>query len=347
MWNRPNANGTNPPTELSATATAVQYEAIGFTVSTAGIYTLTSTATVPTGWDNYLFLYAGSFNPTGPLSNVMIGNDDFPIVGVSGFGISLAPGTTYFAVTTGFANSKSGDYSLLVDGPGYISMTPMVTTTAATGITSNGAILNGMVNARGASATVTFEFGVATTYGNTLSAAQSPMAGGNDTAVSGALTGISPGTLYHYRVRSTNGVGTVYGADATFTTPGTLSAIESWRQTWYGTTANTGNAADNADPYRTGVPNLLVFAFFGPNQNPALVRANQLPMAQMIGGNLVFSFTQPTGVSGITYGAQRSATMASASWLPVTKTVSGNLHTFSVAVGSSPRMFMRLSVSNP
>jgi hypothetical protein len=29
-----------------------------------------------------------------------------------------------------------------------------------------------------------------------------------------------------------------------------LSGMQGWRQTWYGTTANTGSAADNADPYR-------------------------------------------------------------------------------------------------
>ena len=77
------------------------------------------------------------------------------------------------------------------------------------------------------------------------------------------------------------------------------------------------NAADNADPYKTGVPNLLVFAFFGPNQNPALANASLLPKPVRSGGNFIASFTQPSGVSGITYGAEWSTTLQPGSWLPV------------------------------
>gem|GEM_PF-4749865 len=54
-------------------------------------------------------------------------------------------------------------------------------------------------------------------------------------------------------------------------------------------------------PYRTGITNLMVYALIGQNQNPATERASQLPQPQMIGGNFFYSFTEPTGVSGITY----------------------------------------------
>ncbi|MFO1436744.1 MAG: hypothetical protein U1F81_00390 [Verrucomicrobiaceae bacterium] len=39
--------------------------------------------------------------------------------------------------------------------------------------------------------------------------------------------------------------------------------ITSWRQTHFGTTSNTGNAADDADADNDGVPNLLEFATNG------------------------------------------------------------------------------------
>ncbi len=120
------------------------------------------------------------------------------------------------------------------------------------------------------------------------------------------------------------------------------TAVEAWKQNWFGSAANSGTSSDTADPFHTGVSNLTVFSFFGPIQNPALVRPNQLPQPQTVGSNLVMSFSEPSGVSGITYGAEYSPTMASGSWLPVTDTGSGTTHTFSVPVGS----FLRLSVTN-
>ena len=73
----------------------------------------------------------------------------------------------------------------------------------------------------------------------------------------------------------------------------------------------------------------------------------QLPQAHILGGNLVFTFPQPGGVSGITYGADWRLDLDSGSWQPVTDTGSGNVHTFSVPIGSSTKLFMRLRVSEP
>jgi hypothetical protein len=103
---------------------------------------------------------------------------------------------------------------------------PTATTNAATIITSTGATLNGSVNANNASTTVTFEYGSTTSYGTSVTADQSPVTGSSATAVSYALSGLTPNTTYHYRVVGVNGGGTTYGADQTFTTqyaPQTIS----------------------------------------------------------------------------------------------------------------------------
>jgi copper(I)-binding protein len=135
--------------------------------------------------------------------------------------------------------------------------------------------------------------------------------------------------------------------DINLTGTGLLTAIQSWRQTYFGTTSNTGNSEDTADPYHTGIPNLLVFAFAGPNQNPVSAKVSQLPQMQQSGGNLLYSFTQPAGVSGVTYGAEWSQTLLSGSWTAVADTGTPPQHTFSVPIGSNTKLFMRLKVTNP
>ena len=111
-WNRPLA-GT-PPTSLSGVGTATAYDVTKFRVDAAGAYTFQATATNPAAWDDYTFLYSGSFNAATPFAHVITGNDDNPTIGLSGFTQSLVSGIDYFLVVTGFANSDQGAYSLAI-----------------------------------------------------------------------------------------------------------------------------------------------------------------------------------------------------------------------------------------
>ncbi|MEI7911328.1 MAG: hypothetical protein WCK77_16975, partial [Verrucomicrobiota bacterium] len=56
-------------------------------------------------------------------------------------------------------------------------------------------------------------------------------------------------------------------------------------------------------------------------------------------------FAQPAGVTGITYGAEWSASLLPGTWTGVPDSGSGDQHVFSVPVGAGPRMFMRLRVT--
>jgi hypothetical protein len=108
-WNRPVASGPG----LSNIGTAVAYDVILFQVDVSTTYDFLSTATTPASWDNYLHLYQDSFDPLNQLTNLIIGNDDFNSIGLSGFnGVALLTGVNYFVVTSGFANSNSGDFTL-------------------------------------------------------------------------------------------------------------------------------------------------------------------------------------------------------------------------------------------
>ena len=160
-----------------------------------------------------------------------------------------------------------------------------------------------------------------------------------------SATGLAAGSAYTFKAYATNSVGTAYSLAGTFTTlPQT--AFQMWQQTWYGSTTSS-DAAYDADPYHTGLSNLLVFAFMGLNQDPANAVVSLLPQLQSSSGNYSFSFTQPSGVSGITYGAEWTTTLPAGDWLPISDTGSNLLHVFSVPAGSNTQMFLRLKVTSP
>ena len=128
----------------------------------------------------------------------------------------LLPGTTYHyrVVAQNTANTIYGaDMTFTTTGA-----PPIATTNAATAVGSTGATLNGTVNANNDNTTVTFEYGLTTAYGTTVTADQSPVTGGSNTAVSKAITGLTADTIYHYRVVGQNANGTTYGEDMTLIT---------------------------------------------------------------------------------------------------------------------------------
>jgi hypothetical protein len=104
-WNRPIA----PPVFTSLIGTNVPYHSQTFVAPNTDTYTITSLATG--GWDNFLVLYQGSFNPAAPLTNALAANDDFGFIGQSRIVRSLTAGTTYVVVTTGFTNSSFGSFT--------------------------------------------------------------------------------------------------------------------------------------------------------------------------------------------------------------------------------------------
>jgi alpha-tubulin suppressor-like RCC1 family protein len=137
---------------------------------------------------------------------------------------TVATAGTY---TLAFTNTTaSGDNTFYVDSVaitylGLSATPPTVTTGSAASVVSTGATLNGTVNANGASTTVTFQYGTTTGYGSTATAAQSPISGSSNTAVSAAISGLAAHTQYHFRVVGVNSAGTSNGSNATFTTGNT------------------------------------------------------------------------------------------------------------------------------
>jgi len=281
-------------------------------------------------------LAAWGYNGAGELGNNSATNSNVPVAVSTA---SLLSGERFALI----AGGQSAFHSLAFVGTP--SPPPTVTTEAATSIASTGATLNGTVNANGNPATVSFDFGTDTTYGTNVPGTPASVTGGSVTPVNVTLSGLHAGITYHFRVNGVSVFGSSNGSDMKFTTP--PMTPQDWRQRWYGTTNDTGNAADGADPYQTGIPNLVVFAFIGPDQNPAHASVGQLPKPQFAGGNFTFSFTQPAGATGVTYGAEWRPALDTGIWLPVADTGSSGVHTFSVPIGSNTKLFMHLTVSSP
>jgi hypothetical protein len=140
-------------------------------------------------------------------------------------GTNLPGATQLQLLLTNVSPSQSGRYALLVTNnlgwvgtsnallvvkPSFVFTQPAWVTSPTT------AKLNGMVMPGGNGATVWFEWGYDTNYGNTT--APTLVAGNaNVVAVNASLSGLSTDQVYHNRLACSNYYGVVYGADQQFT----------------------------------------------------------------------------------------------------------------------------------
>jgi hypothetical protein len=163
----------------------------------------------------------------------------------------LNGGTTYHVrayATNSKGTSYGSDKTFLTLG-----QAPVATTVAASNILTTTATLNGTVNPNYLSTTVTFEYGLTISYGSTATATQSPVTGSTATNVTANLTGLNPGALYHFRVKTVNTLGTTNGNDLTFTTLGQVPAAITLAATNPLTTTATINGTVNANLLSTTV----------------------------------------------------------------------------------------------
>jgi hypothetical protein len=129
----------------------------------------------------------------------------------------LIPGTRYhyrLVATNGSGQSVGADHTFKTAG----HPPPAVATGPATGVSSTTATVTGVVNPNGADTTYEFEFGLTTAYGMQTTAA-TLAAGSTPVSVSQTLTGLTPGTVFHYRIVALHGSTVVSpGIDQVFMT---------------------------------------------------------------------------------------------------------------------------------
>jgi len=106
---------------------------------------------------------------------------------------------------------------LLAGSAGGAATAPTALTGPVNGVGPTTATVTGTVDPNGSATSWQFEYGLTTTYGSKTTAV-SAGAGTVNTQVTGSLTGLTPGTTYHYRLDASNSGGTALGIDGLFTT---------------------------------------------------------------------------------------------------------------------------------
>jgi hypothetical protein len=145
---------------------------------------------------------------------------------------------------TSFQRRRGGSFTIGAATPKAENRdSPAAGTGSATALSTSGATLNGTIDPAQLATTYAFDYGKTTAYG--AEAGGSVPAGGATVAVAGAVTGLEPGTTYHYVLKASNGLGPGSGADRTFTTPAAGGAT--------GPSGPTG-ASGSAGPSGAGGP---------------------------------------------------------------------------------------------
>ncbi|HEY2537334.1 MAG TPA: fibronectin type III domain-containing protein [Solirubrobacteraceae bacterium] len=109
--------------------------------------------------------------------------------------------------------------ALALSAPAALAATsaPTVSTSNASGATFSSAVVHGNVNPNGLITNYVFQYGTTSGYGG-----QTPLAPAGNGTISIRLTqtisGLQPGTTYHYRIVAVNSAGTSNGRDRTFKT---------------------------------------------------------------------------------------------------------------------------------
>lgn len=153
----------------------------------------------------YMFVEPASGWGTGTETAKLTASDS----GSDGLGMSVG-----LSADTAFVGAPSASPSALYE----FGLAPVPSAGSVSGISPVAAMVSGSVDPRGTTVSdCHFDFGLTSAYGTSV-----PCAGvigtSGPTTVSAQLTGLTPGTTYHYRVVATNQYGTAGSADATFTT---------------------------------------------------------------------------------------------------------------------------------
>ena len=188
----------------------------------------------------------------------------------------LTFGTTYYYRVVAMNASGTENGAIMSFATGAPNSAPTVTTDNASSVTISGAVLNGTVNPNELATTAVFEWGTDPTLvtHSTTSPAHSVGTGSTSVAINDAISGLTPGVTYYYRVSATNSVGTSTGVIVSFTptalaptvVAGATTAITLTGATLHGTVNPNGLAVTDAH-FEYGTSPTLATSTSTPDQS--------------------------------------------------------------------------------
>ncbi|HEY7255864.1 MAG TPA: plastocyanin/azurin family copper-binding protein [Solirubrobacterales bacterium] len=176
----------------------------------------------PKGLETKYFFNYGTTEAYGEKTSETVAGSGTSSVTASKLVSGLAPETTYHfqLVAKNSANGGSETKGLDKTFTTHALGSPSATTGAATEVGETSAKLGGAVNPEGLQTKYFFNYGTTSAYGQKT---EEKIAGSGTASVdvSEQLTGLSPGTTYHFQLVAKNSGGEVKGEDQAFTTAST------------------------------------------------------------------------------------------------------------------------------
>jgi hypothetical protein len=143
----------------------------------------------------------------------------------------LAPHTVYhFRIVASSATGTTDGSDLMfrtkrVCAPRGGSRRPAVVTDDATAVLATSARLNGKVDPHGCPTTYQFEYGTTTAYGRLTQAVEAG-SGTRSVLALADISGLTPDTVYHFRLVASSGAGRAAGHDERVRTPSAASSVD-------------------------------------------------------------------------------------------------------------------------
>jgi hypothetical protein len=167
----------------------------------------------------YHFEYGADANYGNSTPDVDPGSGSSAVAASDTANVGLLPSSTYHfrLVGTNPGGTIYGADNTFTTAPGP----PVVdgSPPSVSAITPTGATLNGTIDPRGSITSYHFDYGLDTSYGSVSTPNGSIAAGQGNQGASSPVTGLQPGTTYHFRIVADNGTGGPQaGADQTFIT---------------------------------------------------------------------------------------------------------------------------------
>jgi phosphodiesterase/alkaline phosphatase D-like protein len=312
---------------VAGNAAAVPPTVVTGPVTASAQTSATVTGTVnPNGLSTTWFFQYGTSTSYGSQTGSSSAGSGTTSTNVSASLTGLTPGTTYhyrLVAVNSSGTTQGADAVLTTSG----TPSPTAVTGSASGISTNGATLNGSVNPNGRSTSWHFEYGTSTSYGSNTPS-QNAGSGTSAVNVSTAISGLTAGRTYHFRLVASSDGGTSNGSDQTFTassapsvTTTAASSVAStsarlngrvnpnglattWRfeygtTTSYGSTTGTQNAGSGTST--TSVSVTILNLAPGTTYHFRLVATNA--SGTSVGGDLAFT---TGGAPAVTTGAAQN-----------------------------------------